>query len=122
MQQFESFTKMIMATTTDPVAIQVGNGARIRISDERGNNLFIQKYMLLNTDKASTDFLLLNVLDLKWTVMGPNDQGLNDNKLDGQLQRLQILTILNIKRIPCFCFDTNDHPVSLSTFVSVYFQ
>ena len=70
MQQFESFTKMIMATTTDPVAIQVGNGARIRISDERGNNLFIQKYMLLNTDKASTDFLLLNVLDLKWTVMG----------------------------------------------------
>ena len=48
-------------------------------------NLFIQKYMLLNTDKASTDFLLLNVLDLKWTVIGPNDQGLNDNKLDGQL-------------------------------------
>ena len=28
-QQFESFTKMIMAITTDPVAIHVGNGAII---------------------------------------------------------------------------------------------
>lgn len=60
-QQFESFTKMIMATTTDPVAIQVGNGARIRDTKFRMNeekNLFIQKYLLLNTDNASTDFLL----------------------------------------------------------------
>ena len=59
-QQFESFTKMIMATTTDPVAIKVGNGARIRISDEWGNYLFIQKYMLLNTDNASIIYFFLN--------------------------------------------------------------
>ena len=43
--------------------------------------MFIQKYMLLNTDNASTKFLLIIVLDLKWTAMDPNDEGLNDNKL-----------------------------------------
>ena len=35
--------------------------------------------MLLNTDNAFTDFLI--VLDLTWTVIGPNDEGLNNNKL-----------------------------------------